>query len=301
MKRILPFLLIFSLLFCACGEVSETSSVETPFPVTVGEITLLEKPERVVSLSPFITQTLISLDLSDTLVGVSDFCVHPSALKMGTAESPDIEAIVKAEPDFVLISQQMSEEGREYLSKNNIPFYIIEKPRTFNALTGLFCDLITVFEGKTDGLLRGQSLSANIIARANAMKEIVALEENKTYLYVQPDGFYLTGETLISDILKTIGFENVAEEYVDYLIDDDTLKQLEPSIIFVDKSVNIEQFSKTKPFNKMTDNIISLDMAEISRLSPRVLDAFLDLVGGEEAFTSSEETSSEIVSSEVTE
>ncbi len=300
MKRILPFLIIFSLLFCACGNVSETSSVELPYPVTVGEITLLEKPERVVSLSPFITQTLISLNLSDVIVGVSDFCSHPNAEKMGVAENPDIEAIVKSEPDFVLLSQEMSETGREYLSKNNIPYYIIKTPTTFNELVGLFSDLVTIFEGKTDGLLRGQKISADMIERANEMKEISQNNDDTAFLYVQPDGFYLTGETIISDILKTIGFNNVAEELTDYLIDSDKLKELEPNIIFVDKSVDIEEFSKTKPFNKMTDNIVKLDMAEISRLTPSVLDQFLDLVGGEEAFTSSEETSSEITSSEVT-
>ncbi len=284
MKRIFALLLVLTLALCSCGGGGATSSEETPYPVTVREITLLKKPEKVVSLSPWLTSTINQLGFSQTLAGISDFCTASTAPKMGTAENPDIELIVKAQPDFVLVSQELSESGREWLSKNNIPFYTIEKPETFNELVGLYSDIITIFEGKTDGLKKGQELASKLIDRAGKMKAILE-KEPQTFLYVQPDGFYLTGETLVSDIMKTIGLVNVAEAMTDYYIDADTLKSLEPTVIFVDKSVDIEEFSKTSPFDKMTDNIVALDMNEILKLKPDVLDNFLELVGGEEAIT----------------
>ena len=296
MKRIFALLMVLCFLFCSCSDVAETSSVEQPYPVTVGEITLLEQPDRVVSLSEWITKTLVELDLGKTLVGVSDYCVHATAQKMGIAENPDIEKIVTSNPDFVLVSQELSEQGREYLSKNNIPYYTFEKPTTFNEMVGLMCDLITIFEGKTDGLLRGQKISADLIAKAAAMKEIISQKEEKTFLYVQPDGFYLTGDTLLSDVFNTIGLENVAEEFNDYIIDEDSLKDLDPDIIFIDKSVDEEDFLETKPFNKMTDNIVKLNMSKLNVVSDEILDYLLDLVGGEQALTSSEDTSSQTVS-----
>lgn len=296
MKRIFALLMIICLLFCSCSDVDETSSVEQPYPVTVGEITLLEQPDRVVSLSEWITKTLVELDLGKTLVGVSDYCVHATAQKMGIAENPDIEKIVTSNPDFVLVSQELSEQGREYLSKNNIPYYTFEKPQTFNEMVGLMCDLITIFEGKTDGLLRGQKTSADLISKAAAMKEIISQKEEKTFLYVQPDGFYLTGDTLLSDVFNTIGLENVAEEFNDYIIDEDSLKDLDPDIIFIDKSVDEEEFLETKPFNKMTDNIVKLNMSKLNVVSDDILDYLLDLVGGEQDLTSSEDTSSQTVS-----
>lgn len=296
MKKLFALVLIVCVLFCSCNNNDNTVSVEPPYPVKVGEITLIEKPDRVVSLSPWITKMLISLDLGKTLVGVSDYCVHATAQKMGIAESPDIEKIVTSNPDFVLVSQPLSEQGREYLSKNNIPYYTLETPKTFNEMTAMFSDLVTLFEGKTDGLKRGQAVSEYLISRANAIKEVVDEQDIKSYLYVQPDGFYLTGDTFLSDVFKTIGLKNVAQDFSNYIIDEDELKKLKPDVIFIDKSVDEEEFLETSPFNKMTDNVYKLNMSKLGSTA-EILDFLIDFIGGEEALpTSSVETSSDISS-----
>ncbi len=282
MKKFIALSLIFIMLFCSCGEnIIPPKPEELPYPVNVRGIELLQKPERVVSLSPWLTDVLKELGLSNTLVGVSDFC-NSTVTKMGIAEDPNIEAIVKAQPNFVLLSQELSETGREYLSKNNIPYYIIEQPKTFNELIGLFTDLVTIFEGKTTGLLRGQKISADMILTAGKMKDIIS-KEPQAFLYVQPDGFYLTGDTLLSDILKTIGLTNTLEDFKDYSVSEDELKKLEPTVIFVDKSVDLEEFSQTAPFDKMSDNVVKIDMSVLSLITPSVLENFYDLAGGKDA------------------
>ena len=65
-------------------------------------------PQRIVSLSPSITETLFALGLGDRVVGVTDWCdFPPEALekeKVGGYTTPDIEKIVALTPDLILVA-----------------------------------------------------------------------------------------------------------------------------------------------------------------------------------------------------
>jgi len=61
-------------------------------------------------MSPSITETIASLGKVDQLIGVSSFCSFPKEActkkKVGTALTPDLEAILSLRPDYIL-SQEM--------------------------------------------------------------------------------------------------------------------------------------------------------------------------------------------------
>src|SRR5688572_9272776 len=63
-------------------------------------------PRRIVSTAPSITETLFALDLGDRVVGVSQYCRHPAAVralpKVGSLLRPDVETIARLAPDLVL-------------------------------------------------------------------------------------------------------------------------------------------------------------------------------------------------------
>ena len=64
-------------------------------------------PERIVSTSPSITETLFALGLGDRVVGVSTYCRYPAAVsslpKVGTFLKPDTETIARLKPDLVFV------------------------------------------------------------------------------------------------------------------------------------------------------------------------------------------------------
>jgi iron complex transport system substrate-binding protein len=64
-------------------------------------------PERIVSTSPSITETLFALGLGDRVVGVSTYCRYPAAVaalqKVGTFLKPDAETIARLKPDLVFV------------------------------------------------------------------------------------------------------------------------------------------------------------------------------------------------------
>src|ERR1700722_13848140 len=66
-----------------------------------------EKPRRIVSTAPSITEALFALGLGSQVVGVSRFCDFPPEVeklpKVGTYLKPDPEAIARLSPDLVVV------------------------------------------------------------------------------------------------------------------------------------------------------------------------------------------------------
>ena len=77
-------------------------------------------PRRIISLVPSWTETLFALGLGDEVVGVTKFCVEPAEgvaaiAKIGGTKNPDLRAIAKLEPDFVIANAE--ENRREDVEK----------------------------------------------------------------------------------------------------------------------------------------------------------------------------------------
>ena len=62
--------------------------------------------DRIVSLSPALTETLFAIGAGDRVVGVSDYCNYPSAVsgrpRAGTSITPRYETIVSLEPSVIV-------------------------------------------------------------------------------------------------------------------------------------------------------------------------------------------------------
>lgn len=71
------------------------------------------KPQRIVSTTPSITETLFALGAGNRVVGVSRFCSFPPEVeklpKVGSYIKPDVEAIARLAPDLVILQRSPSE------------------------------------------------------------------------------------------------------------------------------------------------------------------------------------------------
>jgi iron complex transport system substrate-binding protein len=72
-----------------------------------------QRPQRIVSTAPSITEALFALGLGDKVVGVSRYCDFPASVqklpKVGTYLAPDAEAIARLAPDLVVLERISSE------------------------------------------------------------------------------------------------------------------------------------------------------------------------------------------------
>ena len=63
-------------------------------------------PQRIISMSPSITETLFALGVGNRVVGVTDFCSHPEEAcrlpKIGGLLNPSIETWISLQPDLII-------------------------------------------------------------------------------------------------------------------------------------------------------------------------------------------------------
>lgn len=75
-------------------------------------------PERIVSLSPAITEIVYAFGAEDSLIGVSNYCDYPPQAqekeKVGGFINPNIEKILSLGPDLVILSPN---SGTKYVQK----------------------------------------------------------------------------------------------------------------------------------------------------------------------------------------
>jgi iron complex transport system substrate-binding protein len=126
------------------------------------------KPQRIVSTTPSITETLFALGLGDRVVGVSQFCNYPPEVrklpKVGSYISPDAEAIARLAPDLVILEESSSEPA-DRLRALHIAF--VEVPYT--TLDDIFTEIQLI--GKAAGVPdRSASLIAQIKGSLGAIE-----------------------------------------------------------------------------------------------------------------------------------
>lgn len=86
-------------------------------------ISLVKKPERIISLVPSQTEYLIDIGLEQQLVGLTKFCIHPNDLKkkkaiIGGTKNFHFDKIEALEPDLIIGNKEENyQEGIERLSE----------------------------------------------------------------------------------------------------------------------------------------------------------------------------------------
>lgn len=168
--------------------------------------------QTVVSMSPSITEVIASLGKLDHLKGVSSFCSFPKMActkkKVGTALTPDIEAIISLQPNFVL-SQEMK---NSFFEKKLNKLGLKSKNFKFDSLTDIKQSIIEL------GTLLKSKLSKKVITRFED-KELALGKLNKTGKFLAVIDLYekmgrVTGVlvagrgTFYSDLLESTGLKN---------------------------------------------------------------------------------------------
>lgn len=292
-----------TLIGCSSQKVAEPSkesveqSAEQPekqdFSVSITdstgmEITLTERPEKIVSLAPSTTEILYFLGLEDKIVGRTKYCNFPETLEsvtsVGGTSNPNIEAIIDLAPDLVVASTHVSEE-------------IIAKLRE-TGVTVTFLNEQDGFEGtysaiKNLGLLTGTEEAAEKVIDEmkakveEAVSKVEALnKENKPKVYYAVGfGEYDStagGDTFIGEIINLAGGDNIAKDVEGWSFSKELIAANEPDIIIVPSDTDMAAGMKETDFYKdlkavKEGKVYEINGDMISRQGPRVADALLEM------------------------
>ncbi len=246
MKRyMIPFLLSFGLLLTACDRDEENSSVPTElivtdvpqtsvtqpqiFPLEIDGVEIREEAQRVVSLSPAVTEIIAELGFADRLCGISTYCDYPelSVQRVGSAENPDMDILSVLDADVVFSLSALSERDVYALEEKGAAVICLDTPCDTDSYGVLYGNIASVFIGEEAAKNKALTAIEALTAAADGAF-------SGSYIYISPKMTAAGTGTFENAVLSLCGenlcvFEgysellSLGEIQPDYIIAADTL------------------------------------------------------------------------------
>jgi ABC-type Fe3+-hydroxamate transport system substrate-binding protein len=179
-----------------------------------GKALIFERPpERVVSLVPSITESLFDLGFGSTVVGITDYCVHPAQAiqrlpRIGGPKTPRVADIVVLKPELVAANMEENPiEAVEALEAAGIKVWVTF-PQTIRQSLDVLWLLVGLFHSRP-AAIRLETLELTVEWAESA------LEDRKPWRYFCPiwqdemGWMTINRDTYVNDVLRLMGGENV--------------------------------------------------------------------------------------------
>lgn len=177
-------------------------------------IEFLKPLRRIISLVPSQTELLVSLGLSDNIVGVTKFCVHPKAIRsqkviVGGTKKVNYEKIKKLNPDIILCNKE--ENTKEIVAhlQEEYPVHVSDIFSISEALE-MIKQYGEIFNKKTEAT----TLISKIRLEKESFDDFVSTMPQKRVAYfIWKDPWMVTGkDTFVDHLLKANRFINVFDD-----------------------------------------------------------------------------------------
>ncbi|GAA3745464.1 ABC transporter substrate-binding protein [Salinactinospora qingdaonensis] len=288
----------------ACGEPAseavspQSSASATGFPVTVsdsqGEVTLAERPQRIVSLSPSHTEMLFAIGAGDQVVAVDEHSTYPAEAPDTDLSgfTPSVEAITSYDPDLVVLARSAEDAVRQ-LSDVGIPALLMPSA-TELADTYEQIELL----GRATGHPESATKLANQVESdiADIVEEVEAATEGRPelsfYHELDESMHSVSSQTFVGQVYERFGLNNIADAATDGdsgypQLSAEFVVEANPDLIFLSYPGadgdfdNVESLTQRPAFDTITavknGDIAQLDPDTSSRWGPRVVDFARDV------------------------
>lgn len=260
------------------------------WPAMVGDRMVSEKPEKVVSLSPMITEALLSLPGHEALCAVTEYCDARSTglATVGTPLLPRTEDIIALAPDYVLCQTPLAGPVQTELEEAGVEVIQMGAPADLAALREFYGQLGALLGGNETG----RALGCGVIDRLESTLAAydAALPEKATALLL-PDlsGLAATADTaewtLLGQVFRhplpdAAGWLAGAECLADEDAENDLaeIRAADPDVLLVAGTVSPEELSAALGDLRAVQNgaVVYVDLRLIEALSPRLVFAIAD-------------------------
>lgn len=219
------------LLSASCGK-KKGEEPPKDYPVTVSGVILEECPQKVVSLSPSITDVIAALGSTAQLAGVdADSRLDKELPRVGSAAFPSTDEIIALAPDVILTNAALPENVAERLSLQEIPVIVIPAPANYAGTPAYFSEIAKVVSGATTGAANAQNTADRIDRKlAEITNALDGLAPVKVVCFLSSQAV-ATDDSLPGDILKLAGGVNLAESSTNYTMSNSEIAAASPDVI----------------------------------------------------------------------
>jgi ABC-type Fe3+-hydroxamate transport system substrate-binding protein len=175
-------------------------------------------PQRVVSLVPSLTESLFDLGFGSAVVGITDYCVHPSEAlrglpRLGGPKNPRVDEIIALKPDLVLANQEENTRHTVEALEAAGVFVWVTFPCTVAQALDILWTLVGLFQSQT-AAMQLQGLEMALEWARNAARQQPPVRYFCPIWYEkrqdgQPWWMTFNRQTYAHDLLATLGGENV--------------------------------------------------------------------------------------------
>ncbi len=211
------------------SDVDDLTTEPMLFPIEICGTEVIAEAQRVVSLSPAVTEIIAELGYADRLCGVSSYCDYPelSLQTVGSSENPDIEVIKALQPDVLFTLSALAERDIYAIEECGTAVVVLENPSEPEAYGKLYSDISSAFVGD----VASQKYAQEAVEALNSAAAKVVLTN---YVYVTGK-LTAAGAGTFEDAVLSLSCDNVcaeagyvalpvvAEAYPDYIIASDEL------------------------------------------------------------------------------
>ena len=202
----------------ASSSAPSSSPAYKDFVDETGRTVRIPQPvQRIVSLSPNLTETVYALGLQDHLVGDTDYCDFPPDAqkkpKVGGAINPNLEQIVALRPDLVLVTKLNRLETFNALKDLGIPSFATD-PHTVEEIITSTERLADILGAPEAGAAVGADLERHL---ADLRQRLGGVAPRRVLFIVWPDPLISVGKaTFIADALRLAGATSIVDSTQDW-------------------------------------------------------------------------------------
>lgn len=225
---------------------------------------LPQLPRRMISLVPSITEYLAALGLTDEVVGITKFCIHPdswfrSKPRVGGTKNIAIDRILALKPDLVIANKEENVRDQVLELASVVPVWVSDVNHLAAAL-----DMMQSLGRITGKASRAADICREIETGFEALAQRPKPVQKVVYLIWKDPYMTVGGDSFIHDLLTRCGFDNLFEEQQRYPQTDlNTIRQLQPDLLLL--------ASEPYPFNER----------HLQALQPMLPGTRIQLVNGE--------------------
>lgn len=269
------------------------SGGEGNFPVSVAtgpagsgqELTLDERPERIVSLSPTATESLFAIDADDQVVAVDEYSYYPAEAPVDEGLSgyrTSVEAVLAHDPDLVVIAME-EDSLLQGMAAVDVP--VLFMPPAKN-LDDAYAQIETL--GAATGNVGGAAEVVRDMSReiGEAVQSVPAEIRDAGLSYyheVSSDHYSITDDTFLGTVYGQFGLESIATGDAEYpQLNAEAIVGANPDLIFLanstSESMTAEDVAARPGWSEITavqeGRIEALDEDLASRWGPRLPEFF---------------------------
>jgi ABC-type Fe3+-hydroxamate transport system substrate-binding protein len=210
-------------------------------------------PKRIISVVPSQTELLYDLGLDAEVVGITKFCVHPdewfrNKTRIGGTKKLNIEKIRELKPDLIIANKEENQQEQiEELAKE-FPVWISDIQNIPQAL-----QMIQVVGQLTATEAKANELVDEIVTGFTNLQKAATPKRVAYFIWYNP-WMSVGGDTFISNMIQTIGWQNVMQDQSRYPeITLEQLKAYSPELVLLSsepylfKEKHIEEIKAVLP------------------------------------------------------